>query len=296
MSALPVIIVKSQDVPLNFADVGKDVRDFLEKEFPVAQEKLEFKARSLDNVQFNITGTRDAKTDAISADFKAVHAFPRGVTLTQKWSTDNILTGEISVADSLVRGLTLGTEVVSNNSLRKYNAKITAAYQQQYINNKMTVDLARGPLISNEFLVGKAGVFAGADVGYDVKNSAVYKYDLAATLRRPDYSMSLMVKRQLNLFNMYYNHRVAEDVVANANIQWDKSIVSDKSNSILMEFGAKYRAMEGLYKAKVDSLGRVGLSFQRPILPRVVLTVGCRIDTRNLDVSGRQLGLTLSFI
>jgi voltage-dependent anion channel protein 2 len=93
---------------LAFSDIGKPTKDLLSKDFPVGLANLEIKTTSLSGLNFSVTGSQDFKSNLLKAELKTKYnEKTNGITFTETFDTDNLLTGQVEFQDALVRGLKL---------------------------------------------------------------------------------------------------------------------------------------------------------------------------------------------
>ena len=61
--------------------------------------------RAPNNVAFRVAGTRDAKSNAIAGDLEAKYVDAKnGVTLTQTWTTSNVLKTQVELENQVAKG------------------------------------------------------------------------------------------------------------------------------------------------------------------------------------------------
>jgi hypothetical protein len=61
--------------------------------------------RAPNNVAFRVAGTRDAKSNAIAGDLEGKYVDAKnGVTLTQTWTTSNVLKTQIELENQVAKG------------------------------------------------------------------------------------------------------------------------------------------------------------------------------------------------
>lgn len=68
--------------------------------------KLDVKTRTKNEIDFNITGEHNNDVQKSLGTLEAKYKSPQhGLTFVEKWNTDNILKAEITLEDSIVKGL-----------------------------------------------------------------------------------------------------------------------------------------------------------------------------------------------
>lgn len=70
--------------------------------------KLECKSTTKSGVGFTLSGTSSNDTSKVAASMETKYKIKEyGMTLTEKWNTDNMLNTGITIEDQLVKGLKL---------------------------------------------------------------------------------------------------------------------------------------------------------------------------------------------
>jgi len=92
--------------PPKFADLGKEARDLLSKNFHLGTVKIEAKTKSSEGVAFTAEGSHNTGNGDVAGSLEGkVTLAPYGVTLTKKWNTANVVSGTIGVENKLIDGL-----------------------------------------------------------------------------------------------------------------------------------------------------------------------------------------------
>lgn len=109
---------------------------------PIHGPTLEVKTKTPNNVTFRVLGARDAKTDKINGDLEAKWADKKsGTTLTQSWSTSNVLRSHVELENQIAKGLKL--ELISTLVPDKQakNVVIASTYKQPGVHTRQHLDL-----------------------------------------------------------------------------------------------------------------------------------------------------------
>ena len=94
--------------PPKYGDLGKSSRDVFGKGYHFGLMKLEVKTKTNNGVEFNSSATNNSDSGKVSGDLETKYKFKEyGVTLTEKWNTDNNISATIDVEDQLLKGLRL---------------------------------------------------------------------------------------------------------------------------------------------------------------------------------------------
>ncbi|KAJ3090073.1 Mitochondrial porin [Quaeritorhiza haematococci] len=279
-------------IPPSFSDIGKALNDLLGKDYPVGSAKLEVNTTTPNGVKFTVTGNKDNKTGAIASEMKAKYSDKsRGLTVTESWTTSNVLGATVELQDTIAKGLKLELNGSLLPAKGQKNAKAGFDFKQEYIYTRGNLDLFKGPTLHGDAVVGSDGVVIGSEVGYDVTDAKVVKLNTAVGYITPEYSMSFHATNMFGAFSAGYYHRVQPGVEAGARALWNKT----KDSSVSIEVGTKYTLdKETFVKAKMNNAGLLGLGYTQVLRPGVKLSLGGSFDTTRLHENVHRVGLSLT--
>lgn len=160
-----------------------------------------------------------------------------GLTLTQAWTTSNILDTKVELEDKIAKGLK--AELLTNflPKSQKFGAKLNLYFKQPNFHARAFVDFLKGPTANIDAVLGHEGFLVGAEAGFDVQKAAITKYSAAIGYTMPDYSAAITATNSLSVFSASYYHKVNSEVEAGAKATWD----SKSSNNVGLEVASKYR-------------------------------------------------------
>lgn len=147
-------------VPPQYKDLSKASNDLLGKDYPVGTQ-LEIKTKAPNNVAFKVAGARDDKSGAIAGDLEGKYFDPKnGVTLTQTWTTTNVLKTQLELENQIAKGpsvpllrsppLTragLKFDLVAHllPATQAKSAFVTAIFKQPSLHTRAHLDVFKGP-------------------------------------------------------------------------------------------------------------------------------------------------------
>ena len=284
------------NVPPKYADLGKECKDLLEKDFPFDVKKVEINTIAPNAVNFIVTGSQDAKTGQYCADLKTKYVhMDSGVALTEKWTSDNMLSAEVEANNTFASGLKLKLETQYWPNTSQNAVKVSSGYLQEYVHTNVAVDVFKGPQATADLTVGMNGAFLGGEVGYNTNSASIDKYAVGAAFYRPDYNLSVHARNMFNVFSTSYYHRVSPNLATGCTATWDR-LASDRNQAVFFEFASYLRLQgEAATKIKLDSLGRVTLSYIQRLAPSIVGTLAAHVDTKKSDKDACKVGFSLVF-
>ncbi|KAJ2852008.1 Mitochondrial porin [Coemansia brasiliensis] len=280
-------------IPPNYSDICKPVNDLFSKDYPFGALKLEVKTTTANGVSFTVNGAQDIKSGAIISELKTKYADKvNGLTYTESWNTANLVTGQVEIANKFAKGLKLELSGSSGLSSAKRALRSKINYQQDNLFARVNVD-ALSPSVTADVTISRDGALAGAELAYDLNSGAVTKTNSTLGYAGPDYTITLQGNNSLNLFQLAFYQRVTKSVEAGARAVYD---YKNPEGGVSAELGTKYVLDKDAYvKAKVDNVGRLGLSFTQTLRPGVKLSLAGLFDTTRLQENAHKMGAALAF-
>lgn len=118
--------------------------------------KLDLKTKTPAGVEFTVNGTSNNDTGRVAAALETKYLIKEhGLTLKEKWNTDNVLLTELSAEDNMVKGLKLSL----NGTFAPQSGKKTASVKSQFkaenihMNGDVDLDYA-GPIFHGAGVLG----------------------------------------------------------------------------------------------------------------------------------------------
>ena len=91
--------------PPTYGDLGKTARDVFGKGYHFSLMKLDVKTKTDTGVEFNSGGSSDMASGKIDGSLETKYKIKEhGLTLTEKWSTDNQLATTVELAGKPLKG------------------------------------------------------------------------------------------------------------------------------------------------------------------------------------------------
>ncbi|EKM79267.1 hypothetical protein AGABI1DRAFT_85125 [Agaricus bisporus var. burnettii JB137-S8] len=274
-----------QPVPVSWKDFGKAANDLLGRDYYFQGSSLEVKTKTPSNVAFKVAGSRDAKSDAIAADLEAKWTDKKhGLTVTQAWTTSNILRNLVEVEDQIAKGVKFDLSTSLSPEKGTKTAVLNAALKQPGFHTRASLDVFRGPTFTADAVVGRDNLFLGAEAAYNVTEGNVSRYATAIGYLSHDYSITVHALNNLNTYHASYHQRISDSTEAGAKAVYDTKATH---GGVALEVGAKTVLDQSSYlKAKINNTGVLALAYSQALRPGVRATFGLAVDTQKLnDVS-----------
>jgi voltage-dependent anion channel protein 2 len=271
-----------QPVPPSWKDLGKSSSDLLLKDYHSNGVSLEVKTQTPSNVSFKVQGHRDAKTDHIAGDIEGkwtdkVH----GLTLTQSWTTTNLLRNQVEFDNLITNGLKLDLSTSLAPEKGTKTAVLNTVYKQSGFHTRATLDVLKGPTFTADAVLGRDGFLLGAEASYNVSGGNITRYAAAIGYNAPEYAITLHGLHNFNTYSASYYHRVSRDVEAGARAVYDHKSTHGGVN---LEVGTKTQLDSSAFiKAKINNAGVVALGYTQVLRPGVKASFGLALDTQKLN-------------
>ncbi|XP_013401327.1 voltage-dependent anion-selective channel protein 2 [Lingula anatina] len=279
-------------VPPCFADLGKDARDVFSKKYNFGFFKIETSTKTKSNVEFKVEGSSNHDTGNVFGTFETKYKWADpGITVKEKWNTDNMLSTDITIEDQLLEGLKLTLDGSFAPVSGKKSAKIKAAYKRDYINLNCDVDLGfAGPTVHGAAVLGYSGWLAGAQISFDTANSKLVKNTFAAGYKKDDFQIHTTVTDASEFGGSLYQ-KISKDLETAVSLNW-----SSGTNTTRLNLGAAYTLDNGAkVRAKVNNLSQIGMAYSQELRDGVTLNLSSMIDAKNFNSGGHKVGLGLEF-
>ncbi|KAI8973620.1 eukaryotic porin/Tom40 [Mycotypha africana] len=278
-------------VPVAFNDIGKSAKDLLTKDFPVGNVKLEVKTTAPNGVIFKVNGNRDNKTGIIVGDIETKFADKKnGITLTEAWTTSNVLNGKVELENNLAKGLKLELLTSLLPSVNERAAKINAIYKKPNVHTVATLDVFKTNFNVNT-VFSQRGYLVGTEVAYNILDGKIGRYNAAVGYAAAEHGVAFHLTNNLTNISASYYHHVNSDLEASGRATWD----SKGANAVALEVGAKLKLDSTAFvKAKISNAGVLGLAYTQSLRPGVKVNLGASIDTTRLNENAHKLGLSLT--
>uniref|UniRef100_A0A6G1SPH5 Voltage-dependent anion-selective channel protein 2 n=1 Tax=Aceria tosichella TaxID=561515 RepID=A0A6G1SPH5_9ACAR len=273
--------------PPAYADLGRNARDLFNKHYNYGHHKLNFNMTSPEGVVFTVNGSSSHDTGAVAASLVTKYNIKtHGVTLKQKWSTDNVLAGEAVAEDYLVRGLKLGLSTTFDLQRSKRSANLNCGYKSLFVNFNHDIEVSNvGSVLTGSGVFGYRGWLSGMKVTFDPLKNKLSKSSFAVGYQTPILQFMSYVDDGQKL-NCLIFQRMNENLDAGINIT-----CSSEPNVNNVDIGFHYRMVEGTaVRAKVNTAKQVGLCLIHRLQPGWNLSLSTLIDASSLS-GGHSVGL-----
>lgn len=277
--------------PPVFGDLGKSAKDVFGKGFHFGEVKLDVKTKAANGLEISCGGTSKLETGVVAGNIETKYKCKDyGVTITDKWTTDNKLNATIDVEDQILKGLKLTFDSTFAPQTGEKCGKIKSVYKHDLVSVNADMDMnMAGPTVNASAVVGQAGWLAGYSLGYSTQQGKVSKSTFGLGYAAGDTTIHTCVADG-KLFNASIYNRTSARLETGVELGWTTG-----KNETTFGIGAKY-ALEGdaSVRAKVDLNSQVGLGYQQKLREGVTVTFSTLVDGKSLNQpGGHKLGVAL---
>jgi len=277
--------------PPKYDDLGKDTKDLLNKNYYFGSVKLDGKTKAANGLEFNASGMHNSDTGKVNASLETKYKYSDyGVTFSEKWTTDNALTTEITIEDQLAKGLKFTFDTSFEPNSGKKSAKIKSAYRNEYTHSTADFDFDfAGPTIHGSTVLGYKGFLGGYQASYDTGNSKLIANNISLAYKSNDVVIHSAVDDGTR-FSGSVHQKVNDKLDACALLKW-----SSEGNNSSLTLGTKYQIdKDASCKVKINNNLQVGLSYVQSLRPGVQFTFAGLINAKSLDQPGHKLGMGIN--
>ncbi|XP_015588270.1 voltage-dependent anion-selective channel [Cephus cinctus] len=277
--------------PPAYNDLGKNARDVFGKGYHFGLLKLDVKTKTDSGVEFSSGGVSNQDTGKVFGTLETKYKIKEyGLTFAEKWNTDNTLGTDITIADKLLQGLTVGYSCTFSPQTGNKSGKLKTTYKHDNVsaNADFDLSLSAGPLINASAVVGYQGWLAGYQATFDSQRSKITKNNFALGFTASDFALHTSVDNGRDFGGSIY-HKIKPGLEGAINLAWNSS-----NNVTQFALGSKYDLdQDASVRAKVNSQLQIGLGYQQKLREGVTLTLSTNIDGKNFGSGGHKIGFAL---
>ncbi|KTF93353.1 hypothetical protein cypCar_00043836, partial [Cyprinus carpio] len=280
------IILDRMAVPPAYSDLGKAAKDIFSKGYGFGIVKLDLKTKSQNGVEFNTSGSTNTDTGKAGGSLETKYKMKDlGLSLNQKWNTDNKLTTEVSVEDQLIQGLKLALDTSFVPNTAKKSGKLKTGYKRDFVNVSCDIDF-EGPVVHSAAVLGYEGWLLGFQMAFDTAKSKLVQNNFALGYKAGDFQLHTNVNDGADFGGSVYQ-KVSDQLETAVTLAWTSG-----SNNTRFGVAAKYQLdKDASVSAKVNNASLIGVGYTQCLRPGVKLTLSALIDGKNFSTGGHKVGL-----
>jgi voltage-dependent anion channel protein 2 len=116
----------------------------LTKDYNTSGVSLELKTQTPSDVSFKVQGHHDSKTDLIAGNIEGKWADKvNGLTLTQSWTTSNVIRNQVELENLIAKGLKLDLSTSLAPEKGAKTAVLNAVFKQSGFHTRASLDVLK---------------------------------------------------------------------------------------------------------------------------------------------------------
>lgn len=276
--------------PPSYSDLGKKARDLFSKGYNYGLFKLEAKSKTSNGVEFTASGNNNHENGKVAGSLETKYKWKEhGLTVTEKWNTDNTISAEVNVEDQVVQGLKLSLEAQFTPQSGFKSGQVKTEYQREYVHTNFDIDFT-GPTLNGALVAGYNGWLAGYQLGFDTAKSKLARSNFAIGYATDEFTLHTSVNDGSEFAGSVFQ-KVNKQLDLGVQLSWTAG-----SNVTRFGIGARYAPdSDTTFRARVNNSSQVGLSYQQKIRDGVSLTLSSLVEGKSFNQGGHKIGLGLDF-
>lgn len=274
--------------PPKYGDLGKQASDVFGKGYHFGLLKLDVKTKTATGVEFSTGGSSNIDSGKVSGNLETKYQVKDlGMTLTEKWTTDNNLSTTVDVVDKLIPGCKVSLDTKFAPGTGAKSGALKAEYKHDAA--MITADLDLGLTALNASAVmGHKGWLAGYQTSFDLAKSAVTKNNFGLGYAAGDCVLHTSLTNGTEFGGSVYQ-KLSPALETGVTLGWSTAGAATKFG-----IGAKYVLADGaVVRAKVNNSSEVGLGYQQKLRDGVTVTLSTLINVANFNARCRKVGVAL---
>lgn len=277
--------------PPLYGDLGKHARDLFSKGYNIDVIKLDLKTKTSSGVEFNSGGVAKLESGKIFGTLESKYKVKShsGLTFSEKWNTDNVLTTEVS------SNIIEGARLAANTSFAPQTGDKTLKLSGEYKNSLAAVNVesefkSLNPLLSCAGVLGYNGWLCGYSFKFDTNDTKLKANRLSLGFVGNDFVFHTNVDDG-KLFGGTVYQKLSPKLEAGIQLGW-----SSESNDTQFALGGKYDLENSAsVRGKVNTASQIGLGYSQKLNDGVTLTMSLLVDAKNINAGGHKIGFGFEF-
>ncbi|CAB3405937.1 unnamed protein product [Caenorhabditis bovis] len=275
--------------PPTFADLGKSAKDLFNKGYNFGFLKIDSTTKAGDNkeVEFKSAAAHNIGSGKLAGNLDVKYKIPQyGITLTEKWNTENQLGTVVEVSEQFGRGLKLTFDSLYAPHAGKRSGKLKADWALPTARITADVALTSTPVINAAGVFSREGWLFGAAASFDTSSNKLSSTSLAFGHATKQYTLHSFVVNSTDFGASLY-HKVAPNVELGTQLGWKVG-----GNGADYALATKYSPNRDLIiRAKVNNSSQVAVAATHALSPALKLTLSTQFNLVSNDAHKFGLGL-----
>jgi hypothetical protein len=278
--------------PPLYNDLGKQARDLFSKGYSFGFIKVDTVTKSGD-IELKTVADHNIATSKLFGSADVKYKIPDlGLTLLERWNTDNLLNTEITFEDRFARGLKFGLDASVAPNVGKRSAKIKSEYRQESfaVNSDLIVDSTGGPVFHCGAVFQYKPWLFGYSTSFDLSKSKLTNSNVAIGYVNESFAFHTFANDNKE-FGGTALHRVNEEMELGASVGWT---TGEQATRFML--ASKYQHDENtILRAKIGSNSLLAAAATFTLKPGLKATLSTQVNLTSVNNSGHKIGFGLEY-
>ncbi|XP_037943972.1 voltage-dependent anion-selective channel-like [Teleopsis dalmanni] len=201
--------------PPSYVDIGSWARNVLTKGYHFGLWKIMCNAKTTAGLDLNSTGYSKEDDGKVFGQLDSKYVIPDyGLTLIEKWNTDNKLFAEVSCSDKIAEGVKVGIKGSYELNTREKEGKIFGAYSHENVKFDISCDIdTNGPNVDASLVLGYNSFLGGLSTQLNTQDWSLNKNNFALGYEKDELAVHVELK-DLEEFTGAIYYRCADNIEA----------------------------------------------------------------------------------
>lgn len=277
-------------LPPSFSNLGEQVRELFDKGYHFGLWKIDINTKTPYKIDFSTSGYSNQNDGEVFGSFQTRYSMrDYGLTVTQRWSTDNTFVSEVAVQDQLLQGLELSLRGRFTPETGNKEGIITMGYGKENVRVDFDFNIDfDGLLINASAVTGYEGFVAGYGTAFDTQNHVITANHFAIGYTYKDCVLHAAVSDGQEFCGSIFQ-KVSDGMDCGIQLIWTR-----ESNDFHCGVGAAYALSdEASVRVKVNNEIQIGLGYQHSIRKGITLSLSTLIDVKKFSFGEQKIGCAL---
>ncbi|KAH8412934.1 hypothetical protein KR009_006879, partial [Drosophila setifemur] len=290
--------------PPVYHDLGMLARDLFRRGYLPGIWQIDCRTLTNSGIEFFTTGFAGQDNSKVTGSLQSKYKIEEhGLILTERWSTDNWLFGEIRQKDKLAEGLMLALEARFHPSANEAEAYFKLGYAQENYNFLADLGLHSDPLLNCSLVVRHNEFLGGIGAEFDLGNADLTMWKLALGWTNETVTLHGEIKKGDNwLASLFY--KLSEQIDLGAmiaktrptraqqTVQEEVEPVEEVGSDVVVSLGMIYHLEEdALIRAKINTVVELGLGYEQKLREGITATISAVLDCNNINHGNHRIGV-----
>lgn len=278
--------------PPSYSDFGKEARDIFSKNYHSNVIKLDCKTKSPLGMEFNLVGnssTETGKADASLETKYSINNLGSGTVIKEKWSSNNILSSEITIQDLIVKGSKVGATANFSPVNCSKNFQFKSSLKKDLFNVNLDLDANQNAwMLKGMGVIQYQGWAVGGNVNFDLRAKKLGGANVALGYISDDFTIHTTANNGQEFTGSIYQK-------LNSQTQTGMQVTFNNGSSVAnFAFGCIYKLdSQTSLRAKVNNNSQIGLGMSHQLNSGITLHLSTILDGKNFTQGGHKFGVGL---